>query len=98
MSLRSWTDQEVLDEAERLVAQNVGNAKVRAFAREVLRLRDELERVVKLVTESGGRVQEREAIVRFLENVLPREFKDRESKLALSVAVNAIRRKEHLRP
>lgn len=36
------TEDEVLMEAEHLVAENIGNAKVRAFAREVLRLRNEL--------------------------------------------------------
>ena len=43
MTIQSMTDDEVLMEAEHLVAENIGNAKVKAFAREVLRLRAELE-------------------------------------------------------
>jgi hypothetical protein len=41
MTSATMTEEDVWMEAENLVAENIGNAKVRAFAREVLRLREE---------------------------------------------------------
>lgn len=42
MSIAGMDDEEVWMEAEHLVAENIGNAKVRAFAREVLRQRQQI--------------------------------------------------------
>ena len=42
MTISAMDDEEVWMEAEHLVAENIGNAKVRAFAREVLRQRQQI--------------------------------------------------------
>ena len=61
--------------------------------------RDKIAATYKALLEAIEKVAEKEraAIIQLLETKLPREFNNREAKLALLVAVNAIQRKEHRR-
>lgn len=54
MSLRSFSDKEVLDEVERCV---LGRAVLRAYAREIVRLREALREVRAKTLEAKVRTQ-----------------------------------------